>query len=119
MRCREDGHTTCKFPTRARERRACEVNDWTFFQEGDLMRAVRGLFCAVAITACLAPGVRADEYTKQTFLTFSGPVQLPGITLAAGTYQFRLADPESGRRALQVWDKDGNKLYATLLTIPD
>jgi hypothetical protein len=83
------------------------------------MRALRGLFCAVALTACLAPGARADEYTKQTFLTFSGPVQLPGITLPAGTYQFRLADPESGRRTLQVWDKDGNKLLTTLLTIPD
>lgn len=83
------------------------------------MRAVRWLFCAVALTACLAPGVRADEYTKQTFLTFSGPVQLPGMTLPAGTYQFRLADPDSGRRTLQVWDKEGTKLYSTLLTIPD
>ena len=83
------------------------------------MRALRGLFCAVAITACFAPGVRADEFTKQTFLTFSGPVQLPGIVLPAGTYQFKLADPESGRRVLQVWDKDGTKLYTTLLTIPD
>ena len=63
--------------------------------------------------------MRADEFTKQTFLTFSGPVQLPGVTLAAGTYMFKLADPESGRRAIQVWDKDGTKLYTTLLTIPD
>ena len=83
------------------------------------MRALRGLFCAVALVATLAPGARADEYTKQTFLTFSGAVQLPGITLPAGTYQFRLADPESGRRVLQVWDKDGSKLLTTLLTIPD
>jgi hypothetical protein len=83
------------------------------------MRAVRRLFCAAALVACLAPGVRADEYTKQAFLTFSGPVQLPGITLPAGTYQIKLADPESGRRALQVWDKDGNKLFITLLTVPD
>jgi len=83
------------------------------------MRALRALCCAVAITAFFVPGVRADEYTKQTFLTFSGPVQLPGVTLAAGTYMFKLADPESGRRAIQVWDKDGTKLYTTLLTIPD
>jgi hypothetical protein len=62
---------------------------------------------------------RADEYTKLTYLTFSGPVQLPGITLPGGTYMFKLADPDSGRRVLQVWDKDGTKLYTTLLTIPD
>src|SRR5689334_4780200 len=39
------------------------------FRRRELMRALRALCCAVAITACLAPGVRADEYTKQTFLT--------------------------------------------------
>jgi hypothetical protein len=83
------------------------------------MRWIRGLFCAAALLAFLAPGAHADEYTKQTFLTFSGPVQLPGIMLPAGTYQFKLADPASGRRTLQVWDKDGNKLLTTLLTIPD
>jgi len=84
------------------------------------MRALRSVFCAVAVSACLAPGVaRADEFTKQTFLTFSGPVQLPGITLAAGTYEFKLADPESGRSLVQVWDKDGSNLITTLLTIPD
>jgi hypothetical protein len=88
------------------------VNEpWT-----DILRALRGLLFAITITACLAPGVRGDEYTKQTYLTFSGPVQLPGIVLPAGTYQFKLADPESGRRALQVWDKDGARLFTTLDT---
>jgi hypothetical protein len=68
---------------------------------------------------CFVSNARADEYTKMTYLTFSGPVQLPGITLPGGTYMFKLADPDSGRRVLQVWDKDGTKLYTTLLTIPD
>jgi len=67
----------------------------------------------------LVSNARADEYTKLTYLTFSGPVQLPGITLPGGTYMFKLADPDSGRRVLQVWDKDGMKLYTTLMTIPD
>jgi hypothetical protein len=89
-------------------------------KENSLMRGVRTVCCALALTAAfLVSPARADEYTKQTFLTFSGPVQLPGITLPAGTYMFKLADPESGRRTLQVWDKDGSKLYTTLLTIPD
>jgi len=67
----------------------------------------------------LVSNARADEYTKMTYLTFSGPVQLPGISLPGGTYMFKLADPDTGRRVLQVWDKDGMKLYTTLLTIPD
>ena len=62
------------------------------------MRATRILItmcCALAIaTMFMATGARADEYTKQTFLTFSGPVQVPGMTLPAGTYMFKLANPE-------------------------
>jgi hypothetical protein len=87
------------------------------------MRTTRFLItacCALAIaTMILATGARADEYTKQTFLTFSGPVQVPGMTLPAGTYMFKLADPESGRRAIQIWDEKGTKLFTMLLTIPD
>lgn len=83
------------------------------------MRLISGLFCAALVTALIATGVRADEYTKQTFLTFSGSVQLPGVTLPAGTYMFKLADPSGDRRALQIWDKEGSKLYTTLLTIPN
>jgi len=84
------------------------------------MRKVRLIGCALAVAALfLVSNARADEYTKQTYLTFSGPVQLPGITLPGGTYMFKLADPETGRRVLQVWDKEGTKLYTTLLTIPD
>jgi hypothetical protein len=78
------------------------------------------LCCAFAVAAVLAvPGVRADEYTKLTYLTFSGPVQVPGVTLPAGTYMFKLADPSGGRRAIQIWDEKGTKIYTTLLTIPD
>jgi hypothetical protein len=87
------------------------------------MRATRILItmcCALAIaTMFMATGARADEYTKQTFLTFSGPVQVPGMTLPAGTYMFKLADPESGRRAIQIWDEKGTKLFTMLLTVPD
>jgi hypothetical protein len=75
---------------------------------------------ALAIAAVLlVPGARADEYNKLTYLTFSGPVQVPGVTLPAGTYMFKLANPESGRRAIQIWDEKGEKLFTTLLTIPD
>jgi len=85
-----------------------------------LMRGVRLIACALAVLALFAvPNARADEYTKLTYLTFSGPVQLPGVALPAGTYMFKLADPDSGRRVMQVWDKEGTKLYTTLLTIPD
>jgi hypothetical protein len=74
---------------------------------------------AVMLTLGLAATAHADEWNKLTYLTFSGPVQLPGITLPAGTYRFQLADPESGRRVIRVSDKDGSKSYGIFLSVSD
>jgi len=76
------------------------------------------LGAAVLMTA-LAPAAHADDFTKLTLLTFSGPVDVPGISLPAGTYRFQLADPNSGRRVVKVSDKDGTKTYGMFLTIPN
>src|SRR5262245_42528380 len=83
------------------------------------MRLARAICCATAMMLCIAPSLRADEYNKLTYLTFSGPVQVPGAVLPAGTYTFKLADPDGGRRVIQIWDKDAKQLITTLLTIPD
>jgi hypothetical protein len=85
------------------------------------MRVARLIGCVAALAAVLAiaPSARADEYNKLTYLTFSGPVQIPGATLAAGTYMFKLADTMADRHIVQVFDKNGTKLYATLLAVPD
>jgi hypothetical protein len=83
------------------------------------MRLVKSLCCAAALAVCLAPGARADEWNKKTILTFSGPVQIPGATLPAGTYVFKLADLTGNRHVVQVFDKDEKKIYTTILAIPD
>jgi hypothetical protein len=71
------------------------------------------------LAVSLAGTARADEWNKLTYLTFSGPVQLPGITLPAGTYRFELADPDTSRRIIRVSDKDGSKNYGMFLSISD
>jgi len=86
---------------------------------GRLMRVVKALCCAAALVVCVAPGARADEFNKKTILTFSGPVQIPGATLAQGTYVFKLADLQGNRHVVQVFDKDEKKIYGTILAIPD
>jgi hypothetical protein len=74
--------------------------------------------CGTAmLSLLLAPAARADEFTKLTLLTFSGPVDLPGISLPAGTYRFSLADPETGRRVVKVTSKDGTKTYGMFLSM--
>jgi hypothetical protein len=80
---------------------------------------LRTLGCAVALTLALTPGLRADENDRLTYMTFSGPVQVPGVTLAAGTYTFKLADGASSRHVVQIFKKDDNKLITTVMTIPN
>ncbi len=74
---------------------------------------------AAAATLCVTAPVRADETNKLTYLTFSKPVQLPGVTLPAGRYRFELADTEESRRVIKVQSEDGKKQLAMLLTIPN
>jgi hypothetical protein len=83
------------------------------------MRFVKALCCAAALTAVIAPGARADEWNKKTILTFSGPVQIPGATLPAGSYVFKLADISGNRHVVQVFDKDEKKIYTTMLAVPN
>jgi hypothetical protein len=83
------------------------------------MRLVKVLSGAALIAACLAPGARADEWNKKTFLTFSAPVQIPGATLPAGTYMFQLADPDNARHVVRVSSKEGDKIYGMFMTIPN
>jgi hypothetical protein len=44
-------------------------------------------------------------------------VSLPGVTLPAGEYLFRLADSQTNRNIVQVYNKERSKLFATLIAI--
>src|SRR5436190_11630668 len=83
------------------------------------MRLFKTVCCAAALTVALAPGARADEWNKKTILTFSGPVQIPGATLPAGSYVFKLADIPGNRHVVQVFSKDEKKIFTTLLAVPN
>lgn len=73
-------------------------------------------FAATLLTAstAAAQGVLPN---RDTNVTFSGPVSLPGTTLPAGTYVFRLADSPVNRHIVQVFDKDQAKLITTILAV--
>jgi len=74
------------------------------------------------IVACsmlfLAIGARADEWDKKTTLTFSQPVELPGVTLPAGTYVFKLANLPGTRNIVHVYNAEENQVFATIIAIP-
>jgi hypothetical protein len=78
------------------------------------------LVTAAATTALLigASVASAQPSDRSTYVTFSGPVSIPGKTLPAGTYTFKLADSPSDRHIVQVYDKDQTQVFATLLAVP-
>jgi hypothetical protein len=71
-------------------------------------------FAAVA----MLPKAHADEWNQKTVLTFATPIEMPGQTLPAGTYVFKLANSNSSRHIVQVFNKDENRLFGTFLAIP-
>lgn len=74
-----------------------------------------GLIIAFALFFELA--AHADESDQATTITFNEPIQIPGQVLSAGTYLFKLADPDSTQNVVQVFNADRTVLYATISTI--
>src|SRR5262249_20204507 len=70
-------------------------------------------------TFAVPNNLMADEWDKATKLTFSEPVEVPGLVLTAGTYWFTLADNDSDRNIVQIWNEDRTKLVTTILAVPD
>jgi hypothetical protein len=77
------------------------------------------LLAGLAFLGGMAPRALADEWNQKTIFAFSGPVEIPGQVLPAGTYVFKLADSSSDRNIVQVFGKDEKHLYGTFLAIPD
>lgn len=65
--------------------------------------AILGLVMAASSNASI-------NASRTTYLTFSGPVALPGVTLGAGAYTFELAD-SSSRDIVLVRSRDRSRVY--------
>jgi hypothetical protein len=82
--------------------------------------------CGFALTSVmLAPSARADDWNRKSVISFSAPVEIPGVHLAgwgvlpAGTYVFKILDSRSDRHIVQIFSQDELTVYATILAIPN
>jgi len=76
-----------------------------------------GVVYAAATLAVIVPATAsAQPADKRTFFTFSGNVDMPGVALPAGQYEFRIANPDSSRNVIQVRSRDGKKNFGLFLT---
>ena len=71
------------------------------------------------------PGTGADDWNRKTAVSFSGPVEIPGIhlqgwsVLPAGAYVFKILDSLSDRHIVQIFNQDETMIYAMILAIPN
>ena len=54
--------------------------------------------------------------SSEYFLTFSGPVSVPGMSLPGGTYLFKF--PSENVKAIQILKADRSDVYVTFHTMP-
>lgn len=73
---------------------------------------------AALVLASPANAQTNTTWDDRSYLTFSGPVSLPGVTLPAGTYLFRFPSRYTSRSVVQVLSEDRKTVYAMFQTIP-
>ena len=89
------------------------------------MTLLKGLvagLCLTVLCALAAPNAKADEWNRKTIVTFSGPVEVPGVgaqILPAGTYVFKILDSLSDRHIVQIFNQDETHVFTTILAIPN
>ena len=90
-----------------------------------LRTVTTAVFSLALMGAVFSPAAKADEWNNKTVMTFSGPVEIPGVhlkgwgVLPAGTYVFKLLDSPSDRHIVQIFNEDETQCIATILAIPN
>jgi hypothetical protein len=84
-----------------------------------MTRLVFAMASVGMLGVALSSSARADEWNKKTVLTVSEPIQVPNQVLPPGTYVIKLLDSPSDRHIVQIFNKDENHLFTTILAIPN
>ena len=85
-------------------------------------RVVAMIFCLSLVAVTFLSSAKADEWNRKTVVTFSGPVEVPGVgaqTLPAGTYVFKIFDSASDRHIVQIFNEAEDHVFTTILAIPN
>jgi len=89
------------------------------------MKLLKGLgiaLCFAVLCVLVVPTATADDWNRKTVVTFSGPVEVPGVgqhNLPAGTYVFKVLDSQSDRHIVQILNQDETHVLTTILAIPN
>jgi hypothetical protein len=85
-------------------------------------KTLASVFCILALCVLVTPSAMADDWNRETVVTFSGPVEVPGVgaqILPAGTYVFKIFNSLSDRHIVQIFSQDKTHVFTTILAIPN
>jgi hypothetical protein len=78
--------------------------------------------CVTLLVLAFSAGARADDWNKASIVTFTEPVEVPGVgaqVLPPGTYVFKLLDHQSDRSVVQILNERRDHVFSTILAIPN
>jgi hypothetical protein len=81
-------------------------------------RKIVHTLCGVLLLGALSASTigAAFDGRRTTHFTFGGEVQLPGVTLPAGSYTFQVVNSNLGSDVVSVTTRDRSKVYLMRLT---
>jgi hypothetical protein len=76
--------------------------------------------CGVgAVGLAFSPTAQADAWNKKTIVTVNEPIIAGNVVLEPGTYVWKLLDSPSERHVVQIFNRDENHVYTTVIAIPN
>jgi len=87
-----------------------------------LLKGIGTAMCLAVFFLLVLPNAKADPVDRKTVVTFSQPVEVPGVgaqTLPAGTYVFKVLRSNSDRHIVQIFNEDETHVFTTILAIPN
>src|SRR5580658_10649793 len=87
-----------------------------------LLKMLSSVLFLSVLCVLVVPTATADDWNRKTVITFSGPVEVPGVgaqILPAGTYVFKVVESPSDRHIVQILSPDEKHVFTTILAIPN
>jgi hypothetical protein len=84
------------------------------------LRLVVAALCLIGFATDISViRAQADQWDKKTILTVDRPIQVTETLLEPGQYVLKLADSNSDRHIVQIFNSDQTRIIDTVLAIPN
>jgi len=91
------------------------------------VKRLKNFLLATGLIACgvgaaglaFSPVAHADVWNKKTIVTVNEPIIAGNVVLEPGTYVWKLLDSPSERHVVQIFNRQENHVFTTVIAIPN